>query len=228
MTLDVVFLPPPVFGLQTNRSFKVLIFLCNAIRSGYSLHEQKSRFLTKPPSRRRTVQSRNETRSHDEKADLDDVVVSVFSVHGLHCADVEAPKHFSAGVHPPSISGTQWAQEQIRCGAESPVASGDAESGGAGGRGCGSQSCADEFTCQSWRSVPAWQNRCWPSSSQKWTSSCKCIKKKKKDRRSRFCSSLRILAGAALISAMTAAIHTYTMFTQCHVFGGEAGGNQMR
>lgn len=96
-----------------------------------------------------------------------------------------------------------------------------------GGRGCGSQSCADEFTCQSWRSVPAWQNRCWPSSSQKWTSSCECIKKKK-DRRSRFCSSLRILAGAALISAMTAAIHTYTMFTQWHVFGGEAGGNEMR
>lgn len=61
----------------------------------------------KPPSRQRTAQSRTEAKGHDEKADLNDVVVAIFSVHGLHCTDVEASKHLGAGVHPLSISGTQ-------------------------------------------------------------------------------------------------------------------------
>lgn len=72
-----------------------------------------------------------------EKPDLDDVVVAVFSVHGLHGANVEASKHLSAGVHPLPISGTQRAQEQIRRGAESAVTSGDTVSGRAGGRAGG-------------------------------------------------------------------------------------------
>lgn len=59
----------------------------------------------------------------DEKADLNDVVVAVLSVHGLHGADVEASEHFSAGVHPLPISGTQPPQEEIICGAGSPVTS---------------------------------------------------------------------------------------------------------
>lgn len=72
-------------------------------------------------------------RGYYEKPDLNDVVVSVFSMYGLYCTDVKASKHFGAGVHPLSISGTQWPQEQIRCGAESPVNSGDTESGTVGG-----------------------------------------------------------------------------------------------
>lgn len=39
MTLDVVCLPPPVFGLQTNCSFETLIFLCNSIKSDNTQHE---------------------------------------------------------------------------------------------------------------------------------------------------------------------------------------------
>lgn len=44
----------------------------------------------------------------------------------------------------------------------------------------------------------------------------------KKDGGLRFCGSLGILAGAASISAMTTAIHTYAVFMKRHVFGGEA------
>lgn len=60
-------------------------------------------------------------RGGNEKADLDDVVVAVLSVHGLHSADVEASEHLSAGVHPLPISGTQPPQEEVICGAGSPV-----------------------------------------------------------------------------------------------------------
>lgn len=70
----------------------------------------------KPPSGRRTRQSGNETRGEDEKADLNDVVVAVLSVHGLHGADVQASEHFGAGVHPLPISGTQPPQEEVICG----------------------------------------------------------------------------------------------------------------
>lgn len=50
--------------------------------------------------------------------DLDDVVAAVFSVNGLHRADVKAAKHLGAGVHPLAISGTQRPREQIRRGVE--------------------------------------------------------------------------------------------------------------
>ncbi len=55
-----------------------------------------------------TVQSQTKLGFYSEKkTDLDDIIVAVFSVDGLHCTDVQATKHLSAGVHPQPISGTQ-------------------------------------------------------------------------------------------------------------------------
>lgn len=58
-----------------------------------------------------------------KRTDLDDIVVAVFSVDGLHGTDVQATKHLSAGVHPHSISGTERYQP-------GPIISGDIRTGG--------------------------------------------------------------------------------------------------
>lgn len=49
-----------------------------------------------------------------KQTDLDDIVVAVLSMDGLHCTDIEATKHLRAGVHPHPISGTQWHQKLIK------------------------------------------------------------------------------------------------------------------
>lgn len=109
--------------------------------------------------------------------------------------------------------------EQIRCGAESSVTSGDSESGRLEGGGrrklcrvtpmSSPVSHGDLFQHGGTGvGLPVARNGRPPANTVT------------KDRGAHFCSWLPILAGSALVSAMMTAIHTYTVFMQWHVFEG--------
>lgn len=186
LTPDVVFLLLPVFGLQTNHSFKALMItyhqvwlhpsllafsswyerfyqqgIQGKVHTGFgvlpcdpakncSSDDQRGSSKTRLPRLKQTLGRGNNPllkrwglcknlnvwwtftshkrfisdwsrRLFGKQTDLDDIVVAVLSMDGLHCTDIEATKHLRAGVHPHPISGTQWHQKMIKPTIKDPV-----------------------------------------------------------------------------------------------------------
>lgn len=110
--------------------------------------------------------------------------------------------------------------EQIRCGAESSVTSGDSESGGWGG-GC-------VLRRRKLRRVPPMTSPVSHGDLFQHGGAGVGLPVARNGRPPAKAATkawLRILAGAALISALTTAIHTYTVFMQFHGF--EGGGDEI-